>query len=239
VPQSYLDEYDVDTIFKNAEIYDMISPHLKNKDEAYKLKVLKVRVRRHHHCTMSVVTHPRFRSVGRTPVWQAIEDPGVVGEMLTSAAPFDPSFWPIHGQLERILGLKRARKSQNALKFDETWGFGGASGKFLSGVCDWSRIESVSDLTLPECDFTGAKTCLGHGEHDTLEFTNFLDLKVRATVVQWSTGTVCAGVLTCDVSSVSPPVHDLSSGNVHQRGVLRVRAPVERLVALHVRQVRL
>ena len=113
-------------------------------------------------------------------MWQAIEDPGVVGEMLTSAAPFDPSFWPIHGQLERILGLKRVRKSQNALKFDETWGFGGASGKFLSGVCDWSRIESVSDLTLPECDFTGAKTCLGHGEHDTLEFTNFLDLKVRA-----------------------------------------------------------
>ena len=44
MPQSYLDEYDVDTIFKNAEIYDMISPHLKNKDEAYKLKVLKVRV---------------------------------------------------------------------------------------------------------------------------------------------------------------------------------------------------
>jgi hypothetical protein len=160
-----------------------------------------------------------------------------VGEMLTSAAPFDPSFWPIHGQLERILGLKRVRKSQNALKFDETWGFGGASGKFLSGVCDWSRIESVSDLTLPECDFTGAKTCLGHGEHDTLEFTNFLDLKVCAIA---GTGTgMCAGVLTWYVSSASPPVHDLSSGNVHQRGVLRVRAPVERLVALHVRQVRL
>ena len=152
IPQAYLDTYDVDTIFKNADIYDQIIPHMKNKDEAYKLKVLK-----------------------------ALEDPGIVGEMLTSAAPYDPAFWPIHGQLERVLGLKRAKKSMGEINFDETWGFGGASGKYLAGVCDWSRIESVQDLTLPECDFTGETLCSGHNENDDLEFSNFLDLKETYT----------------------------------------------------------
>ena len=67
------------------------------------------------------------------------------------------------------------------INFDETWGFGGASGKYLAGVCDWSRIESVQDLTLPECDFTGETTCSGHNENDDLEFSNFLDLKETYT----------------------------------------------------------
>ena len=31
-------------------------------------------------------------------VLRALEDPGVVGDMLTSAAAYDPIFWPLHGK---------------------------------------------------------------------------------------------------------------------------------------------
>jgi hypothetical protein len=114
-----------------------------------------------------------------------MEDPGIVGDMLTSAAPYDPSFWPIHGQLERIMGLKRAKVSMGDIKFDETWGFGGANSKYLEGVCDWSRVESVDDLTLPACDFSGDTLCFGHGENDELEFSDFLGLKESYTNKQF------------------------------------------------------
>ena len=31
-------------------------------------------------------------------ILQIIQDPGVAGEMFTSAAPYDPTFWPLHGE---------------------------------------------------------------------------------------------------------------------------------------------
>jgi len=48
-------------------------------------------------------------------VLRAIEDPGIAGEMFSSAAAYDPTFWPLHGQIERIVGAKRIMISQEAL----------------------------------------------------------------------------------------------------------------------------
>ena len=49
-------------------------------------------------------------------------DSGIAGDMFSSGAPFDPSFWPVHGQIERILSLKRIRLSQ--VRSVEGSGFG-------------------------------------------------------------------------------------------------------------------
>jgi len=73
---------------------------------------------------------------------------------LTSSASFDPVFWPLHGQIERILGLKRIQLSRGVIKsssFDETWGFYDDTTTYLAGSCDWSGVTSSEDLTLPVC----------------------------------------------------------------------------------------
>ena len=36
----------------------------------------------------------------------------MAGEMFTSAASFDPTFWPLHGAMERLLDLKRIYVAQ-------------------------------------------------------------------------------------------------------------------------------
>ena len=111
-------------------------------------------------------------------VLRAVEHPGVAGEMFTSAATFDPTFWPLHGTIERMLGYKRILVSLGEDEFDETWGYPAydpsGSAPFLPGTCDWSNVKSVSDLTLPLCNFSAS--CYGHGEHDTLDFSNFLNV---------------------------------------------------------------
>lgn len=83
----------------------------------------------------------------------AIEDPGVVGDIFTSNAAWDPLFWPLHGPIERILGFKRIAASSGEVWFDESWGYPlqRAEAAFL-GTCDWSNIESADDLTMPTCN---------------------------------------------------------------------------------------
>ena len=50
--------------------------------------------------------------------------PGVAGEMFTSAASYDPTFWPLHGAMERLLNLKRIYVAQKEdLVFDEAYGW--------------------------------------------------------------------------------------------------------------------
>jgi hypothetical protein len=69
-------------------------------------------------------------------------------------ASFDPTFWPLHGSIERMLGLKRLQKSRGLVEFDETWGYDYSDPKaiYLKGRCDWSEVTSVEDLTLPVCN---------------------------------------------------------------------------------------
>eukprot|EP01034_Spumella_vulgaris_P033062 gene33062-40805_t len=133
----------------------------------------------------SIVTnYPDFEDASEEELLElihAIEDPGVVGDMFTSGASFDPTFWPLHGAAERLLGLKRSMISAGTLKttFVESWtvpnrnsGLVSYSPIFLNGVCDWSGVKSVTDLTFPSC--TANTACTGQAENDLLEFGDFL-----------------------------------------------------------------
>jgi hypothetical protein len=149
VPQQYIDEYGAEEILKSTNVYYALETELKNADDELFLKLLR-----------------------------AVEDPGIAGEMFSSAAAFDPTFWPLHGQLERLLGAKRIMISQGSITdFDETWAFteyNKASGAaYLNGKCDWSNVAGSGDLTMPTC--TMDVICDGHNEDDVLEFSNFLN----------------------------------------------------------------
>ena len=107
---------------------------------------------------------------------RAIEDPGVAGEMFTSAASFDPTFWPLHGAMERLLNLKRIYVSKKEdLVFDETYGWPEYNpsdpAAYLYGTCDWSGVNGVSDLTLPVC--VKGTICEGHNAGDKINFGDF------------------------------------------------------------------
>ena len=97
---------------------------------------------------------------------------GSAGEMFTSAASFDPTFWPLHGAAERLIGYKRALLKKGVLStFDETWGypeFDKSSGAaYVPGICDWSGVDGVEDLTLPTCT-------LGNLSFNSLNSDNFM-----------------------------------------------------------------
>jgi hypothetical protein len=106
-----------------------------------------------------------------------IEDPGILGEMFSSAASFDPTFWPLHGAMERILSRKRIFIAKNEIQFDPTWGYTAYDkydlASYLNGRCDWSNVTDAEyDLTLPTC--TRGIVCNGQNLNDTLNFSNFL-----------------------------------------------------------------
>ena len=86
----------------------------------------------------------------------------------------DPTFWPLHGSIERLIGYKRMNVALYGLTFDETWAYpeyDASNGAYLDGVCDWSDV--TSDDEFPTC--TSGEICSGHYEDDVLEFGNFLD----------------------------------------------------------------
>jgi hypothetical protein len=130
VPDVYIDTYGPQYILEYAGIYDMIKDKLHDNSDETLIKVIR-----------------------------ALEDPGVAGDMFSSASSFDPSFWVVHGTLERILSLKRARLQINPERtFDETWGFSTANTRYLVGICDWSAItDTQNDLTLPACNMDPGK----------------------------------------------------------------------------------
>ena len=126
VPDVYLETYGALHILQAAGIYDLIKAKLHDSSDDTLTKVLRV-----------------------------LEDPGVAGDMFSSAASYDPTFWAVHGTLERILSLKRARMeiSPPANPFDDTWGFSTANTRYLMGICDWSQVtDPATDLTLPTCN---------------------------------------------------------------------------------------
>ena len=148
VPKQYIDEYGAEYILKATNIYYGLSNYLEDADDELLEKVLR-----------------------------AVEDSGIVGDMFSSAAAIDPIFWPLHGQIERLLGAKRILISKGEITdFNETWAFkeydkyGG--GAYLNGVCDWSNVKGSGDLTLPTCILN--KICDGHNADDILEFSGFI-----------------------------------------------------------------
>ena len=103
---------------------------------------------------------------------------GHPGEMFTSAAPYDPSFWPLHGLADRFLALKRLQKHYNATDFDETWGYDHRLATVASDthvVCDWAGVDedaldaadAGSAVKMPTC---AKGACIGHGADDVLPF---------------------------------------------------------------------
>jgi len=101
---------------------------------------------------------------------QTICDPGKVGEMYTSAAPADPSFWILHPAAERFLNLRRiiGDSYPDIYPFDETWGYQHKDhiASDNGWVCDWSDVEGWLDV--PNCEDSFA--CSGHAVDDVLEF---------------------------------------------------------------------
>lgn len=150
VPQEYIDKYGAKQILKDTNVYYILSKFISpHANDEFYLSILR-----------------------------AIEDPGTAGEMFTSAASFDPTFWPLHGAAERLLNYKRVLIKKGVITdFDETWGypdFDRTSGAaYVPGICDWSGVQGPEDLTLPTCSFD--VTCPGHNENDLLEFTDFLN----------------------------------------------------------------
>jgi hypothetical protein len=150
VPQEYIDTYRAKEILIKTNIYYILSKFISSKaSDSFYLSILR-----------------------------ALEDPGMAGEMFTSAASFDPTFWPLHGAAERLLDYKRLLVLSNVIEqFDETWGypaFDKSSGAaYVNGICDWSKVQGAADLTLPEC--TLDVICPGHNEDDLLEFGDFLN----------------------------------------------------------------
>ena len=93
-----------------------------------------------------------------------------VGDMLTSSAAYDPTFWPLHGQIEKLVGLKRINTASGTDSFDMTLAFTGST-IALEGVCDWSDVATSETEVMPACDSTAS--CYGHGDNDLLEFFGF------------------------------------------------------------------
>jgi len=93
---------------------------------------------------------------------------GWPGDMFTSSAPQDPTFWPLHGNAERFVQYLRVLKKWDVVGFDETWGYHHTTGvpSDTGMVCDWSEVKDVSDM--PTCV---KDTCPGHKEDDLLPFT--------------------------------------------------------------------
>jgi len=70
---------------------------------------------------------PGYADVKQEELWQGLLDlicsVGHAGEMFTSAAPYDPTFWLIHTSAERFLQLRRLSSYYGSNTFNETWGY--------------------------------------------------------------------------------------------------------------------
>jgi len=106
---------------------------------------------------------------------------GHAGEMFTSAAPYDPVFWPIHGLADRFLQLKRMMADDGTTTFDETWGYvhSGNTPSDTNHVCDWSGVEGMQ---LPTCT---EGSCSGHKSNDIIPWSNFQNKNETYTNVEF------------------------------------------------------
>lgn len=120
----------------------------------------------------AAVQHMKLnQSMSDNDVINALCEIGYPGDSFTSAAPQDPTFWPIHGLAERYIQSLKLWKQKGLLDdtdFDETWGYshGSEVPSDTHRVCDWSSVEG---LQLPTCSFG---TCSGHRSSDILPFDN-------------------------------------------------------------------
>ena len=105
-----------------------------------------------------------------TDLWDLLCHIGHVGEMFTSAAPYDPTFWPLHGLAERFLTLKRLMAHAGKTSLIEEWTYTHETtlASDTHVVCDWTK---VTGMERPSCT---PGTCPGHHKDDLLPMGNFL-----------------------------------------------------------------
>ncbi|CAM9217833.1 unnamed protein product [Ectocarpus sp. 6 AP-2014] len=120
-----------------------------------------------------------------TKVLTSLCDPGHVGELYSSSAPYDPLFWVIHPTAERFMGWKRklARERPDVHPFSEDWGYthGNVVGE-TGMVCDWSGVRQGT-LDMPTCV---KGICGGHSAGDLLPFRVKIGGEVRKmTNAEW------------------------------------------------------
>lgn len=97
-------------------------------------------------------------------------NPGHPGEMYTSAAPYDPTFWLIHPSAERMLSWRRMLDHLSVHTFNQTWGYSHQGDPSDMGqICEW---DDVSDFGLPYCYDS---TCPGHNAADTTPFMGIVE----------------------------------------------------------------
>jgi phage-related protein len=103
---------------------------------------------------------------------QNLANPGITGEMYTSAAPWDPTFWPLHPTAERLVQYRVYLSMKKEMYLNTTWGYTHDSSipSDDQSYCNWTSVEG---LDLPEC-YT-VEYCPGHEADAVLPFTNFLD----------------------------------------------------------------
>lgn len=105
-------------------------------------------------------------NVSRTDLLATLCHIGSPGEMFTSAAPQDPTFWPLHGNAERFIQYVRILAANGTISYNETWGYHHQDvPSDTHVVCDWDDVDSAT--TRPTC-YEGA--CPGHKEDDILPF---------------------------------------------------------------------
>jgi hypothetical protein len=124
----------------------------------------------------------KFELAGKSKAYEAaiwdklltsLGNPGQVGEMYTSAAPYDPTFWVLHTTAERLLQYRRLKglassDSDFYLAFDETWGYDHIDSDSDMGVsCDWTDVDTTDALSMPTCV---KMTCEGHNADDVVPF---------------------------------------------------------------------
>ncbi|CAM9656131.1 unnamed protein product [Scytosiphon promiscuus] len=112
-------------------------------------------------------------------------DPGHVGELFTSSAPYDPLFWVIHPTADRFLAWRRklAVNQPDMWALDEAWGYehGRVTGE-TGTVCNWDDVEDGT-LDVPTCV---AGICGGHNREDTLPFEVMINGEaMKMTNQQW------------------------------------------------------
>jgi len=97
---------------------------------------------------------------------------GSPGEMFTSSAPQDPTFWPLHGNAERFLQLMRELDYKGNITFDQTWSYYHTANIPSDDhlVCDWSGVD-IHGVEKPNCYHD---VCPGHKEEDLLSFTHLM-----------------------------------------------------------------
>lgn len=93
----------------------------------------------------------------------------------SSASPYDPTFWIIHGTADRLVHWRRllAHSEYVDMPLDETWGYAhnsqAASDSHL--VCDWSAVDA-GEAAMPTC---ASGECPGSNSGDMSPFSGFVE----------------------------------------------------------------